>query len=99
MSAVLASILNLSLTNNHDIEVETLAHTLAMPLVGKVGESDKARQFPANDILGVEGRCRCFFRSLCCDGLRSIIDGRLRRRLRRRSGRDCGLAVGNLRAR
>lgn len=43
----------LSHTNNHHIEVETLADTLAVPLVGQVGETDVASQLAADDVLHV----------------------------------------------
>lgn len=38
-------------TNNHNVEVETLANTLAMPLVGQVGESNVSSQLAAHDVL------------------------------------------------
>jgi len=37
-------------TNNHDVEIEPLANTLAMPLVWKVGETNKPCQLSANDV-------------------------------------------------
>ena len=39
-----------ALTNYHNVEVKTLSHTLAMPLVWQVGESDVPSQLPADDI-------------------------------------------------
>lgn len=42
-------------TNDHDVEVETLADALSVPLVGKVGESNVTSQFATNDILVI--RC------------------------------------------
>ena len=38
------------LTNDHNVEVEALAHTLAMPLVGQVGEPDVASKLPADNV-------------------------------------------------
>ena len=43
------------LTDNHDVKVETLANTLAVPLVGKVGETNVAGQFAADNILHISG--------------------------------------------
>ena len=43
----------LKLTHNHHIEVETLADTLTVPLVGQVGKTNVAGQLPANDILHI----------------------------------------------
>lgn len=40
-------------TNNHYIEVETLSHTLTVPLVGEVGESNIASQLSSNNVLVV----------------------------------------------
>lgn len=42
-------------TNNHHIEVEALADTLAVPLVGQVGETDVACQLAADHVLHVGG--------------------------------------------
>ena len=36
------AIATMPLTNYHDVEVESLAHALAMPLVGQVGEDRKS---------------------------------------------------------
>lgn len=44
-----------SRTNNHDIEVETLTDTLAVPLVGQVGETNVASKLATDDILHVVG--------------------------------------------
>ena len=38
------------LTDNHDIEVEALSDTLAVPLIRQVGESDVASQLPPHDV-------------------------------------------------
>lgn len=43
----------LKLTHNHHIEVETLADTLTVPLVGQIGKSNVAGQLPANNILHI----------------------------------------------
>ena len=43
------------LTNNHDVEVEAFADTLAVPLIGKVGESNVSRQLAANNISHITG--------------------------------------------
>jgi hypothetical protein len=43
------------LTNNHNVEVETLAHTLAVPLVGEVGKSNVTSQLAAHDVLSLRG--------------------------------------------
>lgn len=49
------------LTDNHHIEVEALANTLAVPLVGQIGKSHVSRQLPPYDISHVTGRSRrCF---------------------------------------
>lgn len=40
-------------TDNHDVEVESLADTLAVPLVGQVGETNIAGQLAANHVLHV----------------------------------------------
>lgn len=37
-------------TDNHDIEVEALADTFAMPLIWQVCESDKASQLSADNV-------------------------------------------------
>lgn len=42
-------------TDNHDIEVEALADTLAVPLVGQVGETDVASELSANNVSHVAG--------------------------------------------
>lgn len=42
-----------SLTDYHDIKVEALSHTLAMPLVGQVCETDISGQLSSNDISGI----------------------------------------------
>lgn len=42
-----------ALTNNHDIEVETLPDALAVPLVGQVGKANVARQLPPDNVLVV----------------------------------------------
>lgn len=39
------------LTNNHNVEVEALANTLTVPLVGKVGKANVARQLSADNVL------------------------------------------------
>ena len=40
-------------TDNHDVEVEALANTLAVPLVWQVGETDVASKLSANNVLDV----------------------------------------------
>jgi hypothetical protein len=47
-------------TNYHDIEVETLAYALAVPLVGQIGKADIACKLPSNNIPHITG-------SLCRD--------------------------------
>lgn len=42
-----------SRTDNHDVEVETLANTLAVPLVWQIGEADVASKLSANNVLDV----------------------------------------------
>lgn len=50
----------LLLTDNHYIKVKALAHTLAVPLVGQVGETDIASQLASYNVLGVlNGRRSC----------------------------------------
>jgi hypothetical protein len=55
---------NLVLTNNHDVEVETLADTLAVPLVGQIGETHVAGQLPTDDIAHVGSSLSNRFRVL-----------------------------------
>jgi hypothetical protein len=43
------------LTNNHDVKVEAFADTLAVPLVGKVGEANVSSQLAADDISHITG--------------------------------------------
>ena len=38
------------LTNDHDVEVEPLPDTLAVPLVGEVGEPNISGQLPSHDV-------------------------------------------------
>lgn len=45
-------------TDDHDIEVESLSHTFAMPLVRQVGEADIASQFSPDHVSHV----------ICCGG-------------------------------
>lgn len=45
--------LSLVHTDNHDIEVETLADTLAVPLVGQIGETNIASELAADDVLHI----------------------------------------------
>jgi hypothetical protein len=47
------------LTNDHNVEVEALAHTLAMPLVGQVGETNVASKLPADNVPHVARRLGC----------------------------------------
>lgn len=42
-----------SRTDHHNIEVETLANTLAVPLVGQIGESNIAGKLAANNVLHI----------------------------------------------
>ena len=44
------------LTDNHHVEVEALAHTLSVPLVGKVGEANIAGQLSADNVPVVNNR-------------------------------------------
>jgi hypothetical protein len=53
--ASLPNTIRTKLTNNHYVEVESFAHTLAVPLVGQIGETNVASQFAANDVLHVRG--------------------------------------------
>ena len=39
-----------SLTDNHDVKVEALANTLAVPLVRQVGETNVSGQLPADNV-------------------------------------------------
>jgi hypothetical protein len=45
------------LTNDHNIEVEALADTLAVPLVGQVRKANVARQLPPNNVLRLARNC------------------------------------------
>ena len=40
-------------TDNHDVEVESLANTLAVPLVWEIGKSNIAGQLPSDNVLVV----------------------------------------------
>lgn len=42
-------------TDNHNIEVESLADTLAVPLVRQVGETNVTGQLAANNVLHIGG--------------------------------------------
>lgn len=42
-------------TDYHDIEVEALAHTLAVPLVGQIGETNVSSEFSADNVHVVGG--------------------------------------------
>ena len=44
------------LTNDHNVEVEAFPHTLAMPLVGQVGETNVSSELSAHNVLHVR-RC------------------------------------------
>jgi len=57
------------LTNDHNVKVEPLANTLAMPLVWQVCKSDKASQLSTNDILHVACGLGCSLWIPRCDGL------------------------------
>lgn len=57
------------LTNNHDIKVEALSDTLAVPLIRQVGETNITRQLSADDVLVFNyatrrGYSRCDVRNL-----------------------------------
>lgn len=47
--------MKISRTDDHHIEVEALADTLTVPLVGQVGKTDVASQLAADHILHVGG--------------------------------------------
>lgn len=53
MSSAHANHWGLIHTDNHDIEVETLADTLAVPLVGQVGKTNIAGKLAADDVLHI----------------------------------------------
>lgn len=57
------------LTNNHDVEVEALSDTLAVPLIWQVGETNVTRQFSANNILVLDDAAR----SGCSSDVRSLL--------------------------
>jgi len=61
MSALAIALIHMRfvLTNDHNVEVEALAHTLAMPLVGQVGETNVASKLPADDVPHVARRLGC----------------------------------------
>jgi hypothetical protein len=59
------------LTNDHDIEIEALAHTLAVPLIRQVCKANVAGQLPAHDVPHVARRCRRRFGVFRGHGLRS----------------------------
>lgn len=68
-------------TNYHDIEVESLSDTLAVPLVREVSKADIAGQLPSNDVLAViDDRAR---RRGGSGGCGFEVRTRRRRRLRR----------------
>jgi hypothetical protein len=60
------------LTNDHNVEVEALAHTLAMPLVGQVGETNVASKLPADNVPHVARRLGCGLGVLGRDSLRCL---------------------------
>jgi hypothetical protein len=55
-------------TDNHDVEVESLAHTLAMPLVGQVCETHVAGELSAHNVHVVR-HGSCGLGVLRCDGV------------------------------
>ena len=61
----------IALTNDHHVEVESLAHTLAVPLIRQVGKANVAGQLPAHDVPHVARRCRRRFGVFRGHGLRS----------------------------
>lgn len=48
------------LTDNHHVEVEALANALAVPLVGKVGETDVTSELATDDVAEVARRGSCY---------------------------------------
>lgn len=56
-------------THYHDIEIKPLPHTLAVPLVGQVGESNVSSQFSPNNIPHVTGSLSCSLRVPRADSL------------------------------
>jgi hypothetical protein len=76
-------------TNNHHIEVETLAHTFAVPLVGEVGKPDIASQLSSNNVLVLRRNWRggnCMFK--VSHKILSLYDGPVEHTIRGRSGRS-----------
>ena len=51
------------LTNNHNVEVESFADTLAVPLVGQVRKTNVTGKLPANNVSAIIYGCR---RARCC---------------------------------
>lgn len=47
------------LTNNHDIKIEALANTLAMPLIGQVGKSNVACELPPHNVPHITSSLSC----------------------------------------
>lgn len=58
-------------TNDHNIEVEALAHTLAVPLVGQVGKADIAGQLSSDNVSVVSDRGRRLAGN--CDSVRRCL--------------------------
>lgn len=58
------------LTDDHDVEVEALANTLAVPLVGQVGKTDIASKLPSDNVSCVLDRRRSWLRGNCRRGVR-----------------------------
>lgn len=82
------------LTNDHDVEVEALAHALAMPLVGQVGEADVARQLPPNDVPIVAHSWRSCSHRVRWSLARNLRSGRRRLDGGQRGGHGRGGDVG-----
>ena len=55
-------------TNDHNVEVEALAHTFAVPLVRQICETNVACELPAHNVEVVRHLCR-ELGVLRCDGL------------------------------
>ena len=68
-------ILRESLTNNHNVEIEPFADTLAVPLIGQIGEPNVSCELPPNNIPHVTSRLCCCLGVFGADGLRGDLLG------------------------
>src|SRR5690606_10003482 len=75
------------LTDNHHVEAETFANTLAVPLVWKIGKADVSGELPPDNVLVVISSAQCAFESTIYRSRNWRWRGRGRRSVRLVSGR------------